>query len=252
MLRRVLIYFKGAEDVDHLLSFGKLLKGTYGMELAGIHLKPAIIPTIIDGELAIGTEVSEIIEEERLESEALSKKIKEKFVEKFGEVEFYSEEGGVDKLLEKLKYFDLLILDKKDMIDSEFKEILKKHNKPILLIPKLEEYRFEGVLFANDMDLKSNKSFFRFMNIFEKFEEYEILTVNIDPDLELKKYTDKVVGSFTYTSSRGQIPDEILKALKSRDLLVMGNLKHSLIYEKITKKTGITLIEKAEKPIFIA
>ncbi len=252
MLRRILIYFKEEEDVEHLLSFGKLLKGSYDVELAGMHLKPAIIPTIIDGELAIGTEVSEIVEQEIAETEALSKKIKEKFVEKFGEVEFYSEEGGVERLLEKLKYFDLLILDKKEMLDSGFKEILKKHNKPILLIPKLEEYKFERVLFANDMDLISNKSFFRFMNIFEKVKEYEILTVNRDADLELKKYTDKVGGNFTYTSSLGEIPDEILKALKSRDLLVMGNLKHSLIYEKITKKTGITLIEKAGKPIFIA
>ena len=46
--------------------------------------------------------------------------------------------------------------------------------------------------------------------------------------------------------------DEFLKIAKEEDVLIMGNLSNSYIFEKITKKVGVKIMEDVETTLFIA
>lgn len=254
MLKRILIYFQGNKDIEVLLKYGKFLEEIYGAEIAGTYLKKISISAAIDGGLAESKVASETLEWKNNE-EKISESIKESFKKEFEGREFYTESGDINTLLDRLKYFDVLIVGKNEKVEGNLINILKSHNKPLLLVPNIEnlnlKFNLEKVVFADDNEINSNKSFFRFMNIFEKVENYTILTVNKEFDSELKKYTDKIEKHFYYITREGEVIDEILKESEKHDLLIMGNLKHSLTYEKITKKPGIGLLQKSKKIIFI-
>ena len=46
--------------------------------------------------------------------------------------------------------------------------------------------------------------------------------------------------------------DEFLKICKEEDILIMGNLSNSYMFEKITKKIGVKIMEDVETTLFIA
>lgn len=46
--------------------------------------------------------------------------------------------------------------------------------------------------------------------------------------------------------------DEFLKICKEEDVLIMGNLSNSYMFEKITKKVGVKIMEDVETTLFIA
>jgi hypothetical protein len=45
--------------------------------------------------------------------------------------------------------------------------------------------------------------------------------------------------------------DEFFQRMNEFDFIIMGNLSKSFFFEKITKRMGVEIIEKAIKPIFI-
>jgi len=163
-------------------------------------------------------------------------------------------EDGItpDIIREKMKGYDLLIMGITEKIDENLKSIMKTHYKPIFLIPSKSEYKFENIIFADDNGENSNKSIFKFMNCFENIENYKFISVNIENKSEnLKKYMEIAGKKVEITDKKGDETEIIISESEEMDILIMGNLKHFFIYEKLTGKVGLKLLQNSKIPIFI-
>ena len=257
MLNRVLIYFNNEENVNYLLDYGKLLEEKYGVEIVGLYVKDIrkyeVAPVSLEGMMVDSSSAYLIEEWEKIESEKVLK-IEEQFNSKFNKSEFKVMEGiGPDIVLDKLRGFDLLLLGKNKKIDQDLKSLLKSHLKPMILISAETKMELKNVLFANDLEMEANKSFFDFIDRFKKVEKYKILTLNIDEeDEELKKYLMKTDIKYDLVKKTGNEIEEIKEEVKDQDLLIMGNIKHFFMFEKLRGKLGIKILEEIKIPIYIA
>jgi hypothetical protein len=257
MLRRVLILFGNELNTENLLKTGTVLKEKYGCEIRGLYVKDLrkheIIPPSVEG-LVVDPSSRYIVEEwEKFEDEQISV-IRKKFGEYFNEANLIIKDGVTpDTALEELKAFDLLILGKGDRISPDLKFILKNHYKPIILVSN-EALKFENAMVANDKSFKINKSFFRFLGIFDDIKNFDSYSVGLDEDIdnsfeEYLKGSDKVIR---VKECEGDELEILLKESENHDIFIMGDLTHSYLLEKITGHIGVKLIEGLKVPIFIA
>ncbi|WP_319369810.1 hypothetical protein [uncultured Ilyobacter sp.] len=257
MLRRVLILFGSELNTENLLKTGKALKENYNCEIKGLYVrdlrKHEIIPPSVEG-LVVDPSSRYIVEEwEKFENEQITI-LKDKFKSYFDENNLIVKDGVTpDTTLEELKGFDLLVLGKGERISPDLKFILKNHYKPIIIVSQ-EPIKFDRVMIANDKSFKINKSFFRFMSIFEEVKEFDSYSVGLEDEVdnsfvEYLKGSDKVIRM---KESQGEEIDILLEEAEKHSLLIMGNLTHSYLVEKITGHIGVKLIESLKIPIFIA
>ncbi len=257
MLNRVLIYFKNEANVENLLEYGKLLEEKYGTEIVGLYVKDIrkyeLAPVSLEGMMVDSSSTYLIEEWEKIESDKILK-IKEKFNVEFSKSEFKVMEGiGPDIVLDKLRGFDLLLAGKNKKIDQDLKSLLKSHLKPMILISGKTKKELNNVLFANDLENEANKSFFDFIDRFKKVEKYEILTLNIEEeDEELKKYLNKTNFKYDFINKIGNEIEIIKEESDGQDLLIIGNIKHFFMFEKLRGKLGIKILEEIKIPIYIA
>jgi len=256
MLRRVLILFGNELNTEHLLETGRRLKKRYNCEVKGLYVKDVrkheIIPPSVEG-LVIDPSSRYIVEEwDRFENEQIEK-LKENLVG-FSSEDIIVREGITpDTALEEMKAYDLLVMGKGARISADLKELLKYHYKPLIIVGD-KPINFDCVLLANDKSFRINKSFFRFMSIFDDVTEFGSISVglNSEEDDSLKEYlkgTNKVIRE---KEVDGDELEEIEKAAESCGILIMGDLTHSYLLEKITGHAGVKLIENLKIPIFIA
>jgi len=149
--------------------------------------------------------------------------------------------------------YDLLIAFKEEKLRSDIRNMIKCRCKPILLVPKLENYKFENVMFADDDGDNANRSFFLFMNLFEKSVHYNVISVNIDmKERGLEDYMEYMGASNRFHELTGDEFELLKQEFSKNDLLVMGNLRYFYMIEKIIGKTGVKLLEQSCIPVFIA
>ena len=256
MLRRVLILFGNEINTEHLLESGKVLKEKYNCEVKGLYVKDIrkheIIPPSVEG-LVIDPSSRYIVEEwERFENEQIEK-LKERLSGMTNEDLVIREGITPDTALEELKAYDLLIIGKGDRTSADLKELLKYHYKPLIIVGD-RPINLDCVLVADDKSYRINKSFFRFMSIFEDIMEFESISVgeDLEEDNSFKEYlkgTQKIINK---KEVAGNEFEEIEKEAEGCGILVMGDLTHSYLLEKLTGHAGVKLIENIKIPIFMA
>lgn len=256
MLRRVLMLFGNEFNTKELLDTGKFLKDRYGCEIKALYVKDIrkheIIPPSVEG-LVIDPSSRYIVEEwDRFENERIE--TLKKNLGYLSEENLIIREGVTpDTALEELKAYDLLIIGKGSRISADIKELLKYHYKPLIIVGE-KPINFDCVLVANDKSFRINKSFFRFMSIFEDVKEFGSISVGLDEekDNSISEYLEGTGKVITEKECSGDEFEEIECEAENCGILIMGDLTHSYMLEKITGHAGVKLIENIKIPIFIA
>lgn len=257
MLNRILILFGNEVDKNNLLKTGLHLKEKYGTEVYGLYIRDVrkyeVLPPTVDG-LVVDNSANLLIKEweksENIQVEELQKIFKNYFPVK----NLLIEEGITQEILqEKMLGFDLVITEKSKTITSNQKELFRHHYKPILLIPENNNLKVEKVMIANDKSERVNKSIFNFLNMFEKLNDFTSVAINLsdESDDEFSKYMEIAGKKLNILEFDGKPIDIISEKSKGFDILIMGDLKHSFLLERIAGNTGLKLLENIDIPIYV-
>jgi hypothetical protein len=284
MLNRILLNFNNERELEYLAKYSKCIKEKYpDVEIVGLFIKPDTENASFKG--IINAYDSHQLSDEKEDYEKEIKieikfehKLKEKFMSLVEGGKFYIGSGNVaDVLLDEMRLFDLLLLPQptesnitvekilkdhnnldnaKELLlfgEKNIKEILEKHHKPIIIVPDLENYSIDKILIADDQKLEVNKALFNFIDLFSNIENFTALSINMEKNAvkDLNIYFEKIGKKINYKFETGKTDKLILNYSEEYDLIIIGNLKHSFMVEKIMGKPGIRLIESTKKPIFI-
>jgi len=257
MLNRILILFGNEKDKNNLLKIGEHLQDKYGTDVYGLYIKDIrkyeILPPTVEG-LVVDNSSNFLIKEWEKSENTHVENLKEVFKKYFAEENLIVEDGITQEVVqEKLLGFDLIIMEKAEKITSDQKELLKHHFKPILLVSQNQDIKVEKVMIANDKSERVNKSVFSFLNMFDKLTNFTSISVNLEDetDEEFKKYMTRAGKELESLEVEGKPFEIISEKTKEYDILIMGDLKHSFLLERITGNTGLKLLENINIPIFI-
>jgi len=257
MLNRILILFGNEMDKNNLLKTGQHLKEKYKTEVYGLYIKDIrkyeVLPPTIDG-LVVDNSANLLIKEweksENIQVEELQKLFKNYFPVK----NLLIEEGITQEIIqEKMLGFDLVIIEKSKTITSNQKDLIRNHYKPVLIIPENNSLKVEKVMIANDKSERVNKSIFNFLSMFDKLDDFTSIAVNLDDEIddEFSKYMEIVGKTLNTLELDGRPIDIISEKSKEFDILIMGDLKHSFLLERLAGSTGLKLLENIDIPIYL-
>lgn len=257
MLNRILILFGNELEKNNLLKTGQHLKEKYGTEVYGLYIKDIrkyeVLPPTVEG-LAVDTSANLMIRDwEKTENNQVEEL--KKIFENYFPVEHLLVEDGIPQeiIKEKMLGFDLVIIEKSNKITDNQKDLLKTHYKPILMISENNSLKVEKVIIANNKSRRVNKSIFAFLNMFGKLNDFTSLSVNLEDetDDEFLKYMAIIGKTLNILELEGKEIDIISEKSKEFDILIMGDLKHSFLVEKLTGDTGLKLLENINIPIYV-
>ena len=164
-------------------------------------------------------------------------------------------EIGINKdiIQEYLKKVDCLMVEETEYLDEDFLDILKIVYKPVIIVNK-NVSTFKNIVIISDDGVKINKSVNSFIRDFPQIKNVTLLSWNYKYQenhlLELLKRKGIEVKVEMF-NQHFNTKDEFFQKMNEFDFIVMGNLSKSFFFEKITKRMGVEIIEKAIKPIFI-
>lgn len=264
MERNVLLVLGNGYNRDNLIDSAVYLRDNFGFSIRPLHVrdvrKKEFLPNSVDG-IMLEPMIAGINEEWNRYEEHEIANIKEQLKERGVDAELEVKFGITPEIvIEELKKSDILLIEKEDKFSEDLIAILKRFFKPIIVV-RDKVLKLDKVAISNDDGTKVNKSFQRFINIFTHVDEITSLEL-IDPQEEHEE--DEIHENYLneYIKGKGiklvskQImranSDEFLKNCKEEDILIMGNLSNSYIFEKITKKVGVKIMEDVETTLFIA
>ena len=257
MLNRILILFGNELDKNNLLKTGQHLKEKYGAEVYGLYIrdirKYEVLPPTVEG-LVVDNSANFLIREWEKSENTQVEELKKIFKNYFPVEHLLVEEGITQEIVqEKLLGFDLVIIQKSKTITANQKDLLRHHYKPILLIPENNNLKVEKVMIANDKGERVNKSIFAFLNMFNKLDNFTSIAINLEDetDTEFSRYMERAGKTLNILELEGKPIDIISEKSKEFDILIMGDLKHSFLLERLTGNTGLKLLEKIDIPIYI-
>ncbi|MGL4945601.1 MAG: hypothetical protein ACRC4Z_05005, partial [Fusobacteriaceae bacterium] len=157
-----------------------------------------------------------------------------------------------ETIRDKMKSYDLLIVGKGALVSDTLVEILKNNYKVVMIVgDRMPD--FSHIYVANDDGVKVNRSVYNFMNIFPELSGYISVSVNNNEEknklIEYMRARGKKIEEKTLPGK-----EEVLHYLSQEErkgVMVMGNLNRSYLLEKLTKKTGLKLLEHSKMVIFI-
>ena len=265
MERNVLLVLGNGYNRENLIDSAVYLRDNFGFSIRPLHVrdvrKKEFLPNAVDG-IMLEPMIAGINEEwnryEEHEIANIKEQLKERGVGAELEVKF-----GItpEVVIEELKKSDILLIEKEDKFSEDLIAILKRFFKPIIVV-RDKVLKLDKVAISNDDGTKVNKSFQRFINIFTHVDEITSLEL-IDPQ-DHEHDDDEVHENYLNEFIKGKgiklvskkimkaNSDEFLKIAKEEDVLIMGNLSNSYIFEKITKKVGVKIMEDVETTLFIA
>jgi len=257
MLNRILILFGNELDKNNLLKTGKHLQEKYGTEVYGLYIrdirKYEVLPPTVEG-LVVDNSANFMIREWERSENIQVEELQKVFKNYFPVNNLLIEEGITQEIVEeKMLGFDLTIVEKTNTITSNQKELLRHHYKPVLLIPENINLKVEKVMIANDKSERVNKSIFSFLSKFDKLNNFTSVAINLDDEIddEFSKYMETAGKTLNTLEFEGKPVDIISKKSKEFDILIMGDLKHSFLLERLTGNTGLKLLENIDIPIYI-
>lgn len=257
MLNRILILFGNEMDKNNLLKTGQHLKEKYGTEVYGLYIKDIrkyeVLPPTIDG-LVVDNSANLLIKEWERSEGIQVEKLQKLFKNYFPVENLLIEEGITQEIVqEKMLGFDLIIIEKSKTITSNQKDLIRNHYKPVLIIPEKNSLKVEKVMIANDKSERVNKSIFNFLNMFDKLNNFTSIAVNLDDEIddEFSKYMEIIGKTLNIIELDGKPIDIISEKSKEFDILIMGDLKHSFLLERLAGSTGLKLLESIDIPIYL-
>lgn len=264
MIRNVLLVLGNGYNRKNLIDSAIYLRDNFGFRIRPFHVrdvrKKEFLPNAVDG-IMLEPMLAGITKEwnafEEREIEKIKAELKENGIDAELEVQF-----GItpEVVIHELKKSDMLLIEKEERFTEDLIVLMKRFFKPIIVV-RDKPLRLEKIAVANDDGTKVNKSFQRFSNIFTHIEEiksFELVdSLEEDPEEEKKEnYLNAFMrGKGIKVESVKLLKsdsDAFLQICKEEDILIMGNLSNSYLYEKLTKRVGIKIMEQAETTLFIA
>ena len=250
MLKRALFLVTNESEIDALCKFSKAISQKYDVETHVLYvedvLKYEVYPSTINGVgLNVGLNYSY---QEYISIESKNyKTIKEKIEKDFTKV--YSRDGEtVEIALEELKKYDFLVVVKNDKVSSNLKELLRSSYKPLIILPlNIDEAKMDKLVLLDDGAYNANKTLFTYFNIFGE-QKIDVLKVNVDEEDFLK---ERFGNNYNVIKKEGVPFKIIMEESKNYDVVLMGDLRYTVMVERITRKLGVKLLENLEKVIFI-
>ena len=249
LLKKALFLITSENEIEPLVNFATEFKKKYKVEIDAMYvkdiLKYEIFPATIEGvgiNLGSSYAFREYKELEDKKYSAIEEKIKNSFSKVF------SRDGEtVEITLEELKRYDLLAVVKNEKVSQNLKELLRSNFKPMIILPNKKEFNLEKLLLLDDGAYNANKTLFTFFYIFDE-QKIDVLRVNIDSNDDLKERFGK---NYNIVRKEGDPLKVIMEESKIYDFILMGDLRYTVMVERITGKLGIRLLEGLDKPIFI-
>lgn len=250
MLKRALFLVTNESEIDALCKFSKAISKKYDVETHVLYvedvLKYEVYPPTINGVgLNVGLNYSyqEYINIESKNYKIIKDKIKKDFTK------VYSRDGEtVEIALEELKKYDFLVVVKNDKVSANLKELLRSSYKPLIILPlNIDEAKMDKLVLLDDGAYNANKTLFTYFNIFGE-QKIDVLKVNVDEEDFLK---ERFGNNYNVIKKEGVPFKIIMEETKKYDMVLMGDLRYTVMVERITRKLGVKLLENLEKIIFI-
>ena len=240
MLQKKALFLVTAEnEIQPLVNFAKVFKQKYNADVDVIYIKDVlkyeVFPVSIEG-MGLNIGANYAFKEYRELEEKTVKKLKEKMTSDISN--FYTKDGETSEIvLEELKKYDLLVLVKNEKVTSVLKEILRSIFKPLIILPNVEDFKLDNLMLLDDGAYNANKTLFTFFHIFGE-QKVDVLRVNVGDNYNL-------------IHKKGDTFKTIMNEAQNYDLVLMGDLRYTVMVERITGKLGVRILENLQKPIFI-
>lgn len=249
LLKKALFLVSSENEIETLIEFGKKFKEKYNVEIDALYvkdiLKYEIFPVTIEG-IGVNIGANYAFKEYRELEEKSFKTVKEKMNSEFSRV--YAKDGEtIETALNELKKYDMIVAVKNEKISPYLKELLRSNFKPLIILPNIKEFNFNKLLLLDDGAYNANKTLYTFFYMFGE-QKVDVLKVNVDAEDELK---ERFGDNYNIILKEGDPFKIIMEESENYDFVLMGDLRFTIMVEKITRKLGVRLLENLKKPIFI-
>ena len=249
LLKKALFLVSSENEIETLIEFGKKFKEKYNVEIDALYvkdiLKYEIFPVTIEG-IGVNIGANYAFKEYRELEEKSFKTVKDKMNSEFSRV--YAKDGEtIETALNELKKYDMIVAVKNEKISPYLKELLRSNFKPLIILPNIKEFNFNKLLLLDDGAYNANKTLYTFFYMFGE-QKVDVLKVNVDIEDELK---ERFGENYNIILKEGDPFKIIMEESENYDFVLMGDLRFTIMVEKITRKLGVRLLENLKKPIFI-
>ena len=252
LLKRALFLVSAENEVEPLVEFAKVFKKRYNVKVDAVYVKDIlkydVFPVTVEG-IGINLGANFAYKEFRNIENKTFEKIKGRLEEEFSKV--YTKEGeSAEVALEELKKYDLMVVVKNEKISPYMKELLRSIYKPLIVLPNRKEFKIENLLLLDDGAYNANKTLFTFFYMFDE-QKVDVLRVNVEADESNEKLSERFGDNYNLILKEGDTFKTIMEEAKNYDFVLMGDLRYTVMVERITGKLGIRLLENLDVPIFI-
>ena len=252
LLKRALFLVSAENEVEPLVEFAKVFKKRYNVKVDAVYVKDIlkydVFPVTVEG-IGINLGTNFAYKEFRNIENKTFEKIKGRLEEEFSKV--YTKEGeSAEVALEDLKKYDLMVTVKNEKISPYMKELLRSIYKPLIVLPNRKNFKIENLLLLDDGAYNANKTLFTFFYMFDE-QKVDVLRVNVEADESNEKLSERFGDNYNLILKEGDTFKTIMEESKNYDLVLMGDLRYTVMVERITGKLGIRLLENLDVPIFI-
>lgn len=252
LLKRALFLVSAENEVEPLVEFAKVFKKRYNVKVDAVYVKDIlkydVFPVTVEG-IGINLGTNFAYKEFRNIENKTFEKIKGRLEEEFSKV--YTKEGeSAEVALEELKKYDLMVVVKNEKISPYMKELLRSIYKPLIVLPNRKEFKIENLLLLDDGAYNANKTLFTFFYMFDE-QKVDVLRVNVEADESNEKLSERFGDNYNLILKEGDTFKTIMEESKKYDFVLMGDLRYTVMVERITGKLGIRLLENLDVPIFI-
>ena len=252
LLKRALFLVSAENEVEPLVEFAKVFKKRYNVKVDAIYVKDIlkydVFPVTVEG-IGINLGTNFAYKEFRDIENKTFENIKEPLEKEFSRV--YTKEGeSAEIALEELKKYDLIVTVKNEKISPYMKELLRSIYKPIIVLPNRKDFKLDNLLLLDDGAYNANKTLFTFFYMFDE-QKVDVLRVNVEEDESNQKLSERFGDNYKLILREGDTFKTIMAESKNYDLVLMGDLRYTVMVERITGKLGIRLLENLDVPIFL-
>ena len=252
LLKRALFLVSAENEVEPLVEFAKVFKKRYNVKVDAIYvkgiLKYDVFPVTVEG-IGINLGTNFAYKEFRDIENKTFENIKKPLEKEFSRV--YTKEGeSAEIALEELKKYDLIVTVKNEKISPYMKELLRSIYKPIIVLPNRKDFKLDNLLLLDDGAYNANKTLFTFFYMFDE-QKVDVLRVNVEEDESNQKLSERFGDNYNLILKEGDTFKTIMAESKNYDLVLMGDLRYTVMVERITGKLGIRLLENLDVPIFL-
>lgn len=252
LLKRALFLVSAENEVEPLVEFAKVFKKRYNVKVDAIYVKDIlkydVFPVTVEG-IGINLGTNFAYKEFRDIENKTFENIKEPLEKEFSRV--YTKEGeSAEIALEELKKYDLIVTVKNEKISPYMKELLRSIYKPIIVLPNRRDFKLDNLLLLDDGAYNANKTLFTFFYMFDE-QKVDVLRVNVEEDESNQKLSERFGDNYNLILREGDTFKTIMAESKNYDLVLMGDLRYTVMVERITGKLGIRLLENLDVPIFL-